>query len=69
MDTKSPIAIHFTEAKHNVSSLSYLGIEHVKLTSRGGDINAALLKRTAFWTSDTLSPKGLNEDFDLQPFL
>lgn len=59
-ETKSPMAIHFTEARHNVSALKYCGIEHVKPTSRGGDINSAILKREAFWiyTWDTLSPKG-----------
>lgn len=70
-DTKSPVAIHFTEARHNVSTLRYLGIEHIQLTNRGGDINSVLFKREAFWiyTLDTLSPKGLNKDFDLKPFL
>lgn len=70
-DKKSPVAIHFTQAQHNVSALRYLGIEQVKLTSRGGDINSLLLKREAYWiyTLETLNPKGLNEDFDLRPFL
>lgn len=70
-DTKNPVAIHFTEARHNVSALRYQGIEHVTLSNRGGDINSALLKREAFWiyTLDTLNPRGLNEEFDLRPFL
>lgn len=70
-DTKSPVAVHFTMKKHNVSSLKYVGIEQVKLPPRGGDINSLLLKREAFWiyTLGTLAPKGLNEDFDLRPFL
>lgn len=70
-DTKSPVAIHFTDKRHNVSTLKYQGIEQVKLSNRGGDINSALLKREAFWiyTLDTLAPRGLNEDFDLRPFL
>ncbi|KAL2084518.1 hypothetical protein ACEWY4_020036 [Coilia grayii] len=68
---KSPVAIHFTAASHNVSSLRYIGIEHVKSPSRGGDVNSLLLKREAYWiyTLGTLFPKGLNEDFDLRPFL
>lgn len=68
---KSPVALHFTAASHNVSTLRYIGIEHVKCPSRGGDVNSLLLKREAFWiyTLGTLSPRGLNEDFDLRPFL
>ena len=70
-DPKSPVAVHFSTANHNVSSLRYLGIERVQSFRRGGDINAQLLKREAFWiyTLDTISPKGLNEAFDLRPFL
>ena len=70
-DTKSPVAIHFTERRYNVSALKYLGIEHVKQFNRGGDINSALLKREVFWiyTLYTLSPRGINKDFDSRPFL
>ena len=70
-DSRSPVAVHFTTFSHSVSTLSYCGIELVKQPSRGGDLNALLLKREAFWiyTLDTLSPRGLNEDFDLRPFL
>lgn len=70
-DTKSPVAVHFAQFHHSVSSLRYLGIELVKLPSRGGNINSLLLKREAYWIYklDTLSPRGLNEDFDLRPFL
>ena len=70
-DSRSPVAVNFTTFSHSVSTLSYCGIELVKQPSRGGDLNALLLKREAFWiyTLDTLSPRGLNEDFDLRPFL
>lgn len=70
-DQKSPVALHFSHAQHPVSSLRYTGIEKVNLPRRGGDIDTILLQREAFWmfTLDTLSPKGLNEDFDLRPFL
>lgn len=70
-DQKSPVALHFTNAKHSVSCLKYTGIEKVNPARRGGDIDTILLQREAFWiyTLDTLSPRGLNEDFDLRPFL
>lgn len=70
-DPKSPVAVHFSQAHHNVSTLRYLGIEQVKISNRGGDLNALLLKREAFWiyTLNTISPKGMNEEFDLRPFL
>lgn len=47
-DERSPVAVHFNQFHHNVSSLKYCGIEQVKLPSRGGDINSLLLKREAF---------------------
>lgn len=70
-DRKSPVAVHFHQAHHNVSALRYTGIEQVQLPRRGGDIDNILLRREAFWiySLDTLSPNGLNEDFDLRPFL
>ncbi len=70
-DPKSPVAQHFANSRHSVSTLQYIGIEVVKCPRRGGDINKLLLQREAFWifTLDTLSPRGLNEDFDIRPFL
>ncbi len=70
-DDRNPVAAHFTQASHNVSALRYTGIELVKPPDRGGDVNSLLLRREAFWiyTLGTLSPKGLNEEFDLRPFL
>lgn len=69
-DTKSLVAVHFTNYQHNVSSLRYTGIELVKPLCRGGDINTVLLKQETFWIYelDTLSPRGINEDFDIRPF-
>ena len=69
-DFRNPVALHFAEAKHCISSLKYIGIEQVKLPPRGGDINTLLLRREAFWIStlDTVN-KGLNESFDIRPFL
>ena len=66
-----PVAAHFAEANHPVSSLRYIGIEKVNVPRRGGDIEQLLLKREASWIYQlkTLSPMGLNIDFDLRPFL
>ncbi|CAB1350104.1 unnamed protein product, partial [Coregonus sp. 'balchen'] len=45
----------------------YIGIEMVKMSRRGGDIERKLLQRESFWSHrlNTLSPLGL----DLKPFL
>ncbi len=70
-DMRSPIASHFRQVGHNVSVLQYIGIEKVIKPSRGGDYEKKLLQRECFWiyTLNTLSPSGLNEDFDIKPFL
>lgn len=67
----SSVAVHFSAANHNVSTLKYIRIETIKPLRRGGDINSLLLKRELYWihTLNTLAPKGLNEDFDIRPFL
>ena len=54
-----------------VSSLRYTAIEKVTQPKRGGNFENTILKREAFWISHlgTLSPNGLNQDFDLRPFL
>nr|XP_055053423.1 uncharacterized protein LOC129438630 [Misgurnus anguillicaudatus] len=69
--TSSPVAVHFMNAKHNVSSLKYVGIESIKCPRRGGNVDNMLLKRELFWiyTLNTLAPRGLNEEFDIRPFL
>lgn len=69
--TSSPVAVHFMNAKHNISSLKYVGIENIKCPRRGGNVDNLLLKRELFWiyTLNTLAPRGLNEDFDIRPFL
>ncbi len=70
-EPKSPVAQHFFKLRHSISTLQYIGIEAVKLPRRRGDINHLLLKREAYWiyTWNTLSPNGLNEEFDICPFL
>ncbi len=57
---KSPVAQHFAESRHSVSTLQYIGIEVVKCPRHGGDINILLLEnREAFWifTLDMLTPR------------
>ncbi len=60
-DQKNPVAVLFYSKRHNLSTLRYIGIEHVKsrLPRRGGDVNNILLKREAYYiyTLNTLSPK------------
>ena len=64
-----PVAAHFVDANHPISSLKYTGIEHIALPRRGGNIEILLLQREAYWRSylKTLTPSGLNIDFDLSP--
>ena len=66
-----PVAAHFVEAGHSISSLRYLGVEKLPTPRRGGDFDNSLLKREAWWihSLNTLAPNGLNIDFDLRPFL
>ncbi len=63
----STVAVHFNSKRHNISTLRYIGIEHVKVPRRGGDVNNILLKREAY-TLNTLSPKGLNLELDFNCF-
>ncbi|CAB1313720.1 unnamed protein product [Coregonus sp. 'balchen'] len=69
-DPKSPVAMHFMTARH-VASLKYMGIVHVKVPRQGGDIDRRLLQRESYWifSLETMSPKGLNEDFPISHFL
>lgn len=70
-DERSPVAAHFKRAGHAVSALRYIGVERVDQSPRGGDRDKKLLQRETFWIYflNTLSPHGLNEDFDIKPFL
>ncbi|XP_035254901.1 uncharacterized protein LOC118217183, partial [Anguilla anguilla] len=70
-DVRSPVAAHFMQVNHNVSSLQYIGMEKVRVPRRGGNINRLLLQTECYWIYrlNTLSPKGLNEEFDIRPFL
>lgn len=66
-----PVAQHFIEFNHPISSLKYTGIERIEQPKRGGNWDTMLLRREAFWISTlgTLSPQGLNEELDLRPFI
>ncbi len=70
-DMRSPRATHFKQVGHNISVLQYIGIEKVIKPSRGGDYENKLLQRECFWIYklNTLSLSGLNENFDIKPFL
>ncbi|CAB1351387.1 unnamed protein product, partial [Coregonus sp. 'balchen'] len=50
-NTDYPVAAHFVEANHPISSLKYIGIEHVTIPKRGCNIKTLLLQRKAYWIS------------------
>ncbi|KAJ0063651.1 hypothetical protein NL108_004773 [Boleophthalmus pectinirostris] len=66
-----PVAAHFVDFNHPISSLRYIGIEHVELPPRGGNLEMLLSKREHFWIHHlkTFTPHGLNIEFDLRCFL
>ena len=63
-------AVHFNDAKHDVSILRFCGIEQVPPSPRGGDHGKILKQREAFWIESlqTLGPKGLNDELVLNVF-
>lgn len=67
-----PMALHYKEANHGSSdTLKIFGIEHVKLSPRGGDRLKKLLQRESFWiyTLKANQYPGLNLELDFSPFL
>lgn len=66
-----PVAAHFVEFNHPISSLKYIGIEKVVLPPRGGDLDNLLSRREHYWIYHlkTLTPYGLNVEYDLKCFL
>lgn len=70
-DRDYPVAIHFNDLKHDISTLRFCGIEQVRLPRRGGNHDLLLKRREAFWiyTLQTLAPKGLNDEFNLNVML
>ncbi|CAJ0949522.1 unnamed protein product [Ranitomeya imitator] len=66
-----PLPSHFIEKGHNLSQLKFQIIEHVTPLRRGGDRITMLKRREAYWIHElnTLSPKGLNRDYELSSFI
>ncbi|CAJ0937840.1 unnamed protein product [Ranitomeya imitator] len=66
-----PVPHHFSTHGHTISQLRYQVIDSIPPQRRGGDRIALLKKREAFWihTLETLTPKGLNRDYDLLAFI
>lgn len=67
-----PMARHYKDAHHGRdTSLRAVGIEAVCLDARGGDKIKRLKQREMFWIDQLKATEypGLNEDFDLSPFL
>lgn len=70
-DRNYPVAVHFNDCKHDISQLRYCGIEQVAAPRRGGNHDLLLKRREAYWifTLQTLAPKGLNDEFNLNVML
>ncbi|XP_041938453.1 uncharacterized protein LOC121699946 [Alosa sapidissima] len=77
-DNRSSVARHFSMAEHKMSDLEVVGIEHLSPSRRSlspshrsRDMESKLRQCEASWIfyMGTLSPGGLNEDFDLTCFL
>ncbi|CAJ0965950.1 unnamed protein product [Ranitomeya imitator] len=65
-----PIPHHFVTHGHTISQLKYQVIDSVS-PQRQGDRISLLKKREAFWihTLETLTPKGLNREYNLLAFI
>ena len=70
-DRDYPVAVHFNDMTHDISSLRFVGMEVVSLPPRGGNHDLLLKRREAFWifTCNTLAPKGLNDELLLNVML
>ena len=66
------MAKHYLEAQHgSPSSLRFVGLEQVALTTRGGNLPKMLSQREMYWIFELnpMQPQGLNDDFSYKPFL
>ncbi|XP_071980562.1 uncharacterized protein [Engystomops pustulosus] len=63
-----PLPHHFHQAKHRISQLKFQVVEHVPIPRRGGNRVKQLLLREAFWIHrlDTMTPHGLNREYEIQ---
>ncbi|XP_077124264.1 uncharacterized protein LOC143781516 [Ranitomeya variabilis] len=70
-NTLLPLPHHFINAGHSIPQLKFQVIEHVPVPRRGGNRIQTLKRREAFWIHelDTMTPRGLNRDYDLLAFL
>jgi hypothetical protein len=52
-------------------ALRYIGMEHVMTPRWSRDTDNLLLRRELYWIHClcTMSPRGLNQEFDVRPFL
>ncbi|KAM8952235.1 LOW QUALITY PROTEIN: uncharacterized protein RCH25_043022 [Pelodytes ibericus] len=68
---KVPVAKHFKEAGHNVNQLRFQVIDAAAPPRRGGSREKILKQKETKWINilDTISPRGLNEDYELIHFL
>ncbi|OCT75959.1 hypothetical protein XELAEV_18031145mg [Xenopus laevis] len=66
-----PVAKHFNENGHTISQLRFQILDSVSKRRRGGDRGKELLRKEAHWIKKlgTMSPQGLNQEYDLSPFL
>ncbi|CAJ0944277.1 unnamed protein product [Ranitomeya imitator] len=66
-----PLPSHFISKGHNISQLRFQILEHIPVQRRGGNRIYLLKKKEAYWIHElqTLSPKGLNRDYDPLAFI
>lgn len=71
-DPDLPLGRHVAQVHEGVCpKISVLVLDRLHPSSRGGDYNKMLLQRELHWISKlgTTLPSGLNEAFNLKPFL
>ncbi|CAJ0947650.1 unnamed protein product [Ranitomeya imitator] len=66
-----PLPSHFVSKGHNISQLRFQVLEHIPVQRRGGNRIHLLKKKEAYWIHElqTLSPKGLNREYDPLAFI
>jgi hypothetical protein len=63
-DEDYPVAVHYNDLKHDISTFRFCGMEKVKISDRRGYINNTLSIRECFgiFTFQTLFPRGFNDE-------